>query len=44
MSEIGAAHTIAAPINAPMMLFFFMAVSRLVAAKEFVAAGRTLKP
>jgi len=29
LSEIGAAHTIAAPINTPMMLIFFMAVSRL---------------
>ena len=29
LSEIGIAHTIAAPINTPMMLIFFMAVSRL---------------
>ena len=29
LSEIGIAHTIAAPISIPMMLIFFMAVSRL---------------
>jgi hypothetical protein len=29
LSEIGAALTIAAPINAPMMLSFFMTFSRL---------------
>jgi hypothetical protein len=30
LSEIGIAHSIAAPINTPMMLIFFMAVSRLL--------------
>jgi hypothetical protein len=29
LSDIGIAHTIAAPSNTPMMLIFFMAVSRL---------------
>jgi hypothetical protein len=29
LSEIGIAHNIAAPITTPMMLIFFMAVSRL---------------
>jgi hypothetical protein len=34
LSETGAAHTIAALINTPMMLIFFMAVSRLVLQKD----------
>jgi hypothetical protein len=47
LSEMGIAHTIAAPINTPMMLIFLMAVSRfglsLRAAKEFTATVTTAK-